>query len=109
MRSLTGWASRELWCPAYRVEHIETATGSGDSSIAGFLAALVRGHGVEDALHLANCAGCHNLSGPDAVSGLRDWDRVVADAASLPLRDVPVSGAPDWTCHSDGRLWECYG
>ncbi len=36
-RDPAAWADRELWCPAFVVEKIASATGSGDCSIAGFL------------------------------------------------------------------------
>ena len=37
------WANRELWFPVYEEEKFVGALGSGDSAIAGFLSAFVRG------------------------------------------------------------------
>ncbi len=39
---LQSWSNRELWAPCFRVKVVGT-TGSGDSTIAGFLGALLRG------------------------------------------------------------------
>jgi sugar/nucleoside kinase (ribokinase family) len=100
------WADREVWCPAFRVEHVASATGSGDSSIAGFLTAMLRGRGLEDCLHLANCAGAHNLAGVDSVSGLKSWDEVEADARRLPLADLPFLRGTEWRYSPEGRVWE---
>ena len=41
---LDNWANRELWFPVYQEEKFVGALGSGDSAIAGFLSAFVRGH-----------------------------------------------------------------
>lgn len=100
------WADREVWCPAFRVARIASAAGSGDSSIAGFLTAFLRGRDLEDCLHLANCAGAHNLAGLDTTSGLRSWDVVEADAQSLGLAEVPFLPGTDWCFHADRRIWE---
>ena len=104
--SVAGWAGRELWCPAYRVSSIASATGSGDSSIAGFLTSLLRGCSLEDCLHYANTAGAHNLSGLDAVSGLKEWKQVVRDAAALSLGELPFLSGTEWRYRPEGRLWE---
>lgn len=101
-----GWAGRELWCPAYRVSEIASAAGSGDSSIAGFLTALLRGKGLEECLHLANCAGAHNLSGLDTVSGLKGWDVVESDSRKLPLGDVPLVAKAGWRLDPVRGVWE---
>ena len=37
------WESRELWSPCFRPERVVGATGAGDCTIAGFIAAILRG------------------------------------------------------------------
>jgi sugar/nucleoside kinase (ribokinase family) len=100
------WSSRELWCPAYQAEKVVSATGSGDASIAGFLAALIRGKSPEECLHLANCAGYHNLSGLDALSGLQSWERMEKDASALKLRRLSFLEQAGWRYRSGERIWE---
>ena len=34
-----GWADREIFAPAYQVDRVVSATGAGDSAVAGLLAA----------------------------------------------------------------------
>lgn len=103
---LSSWASRELWCPAYLVKSIASATGSGDSSIAGFLAALIKGKSPEECLHLANCAGYHNLAGLDALSGLKNWEQVEKDSSTLKLGRLSFLEQTEWQYHTAKRIWE---
>lgn len=70
------WADRELWAPAYRVPKIATATGSGDSSIAGFLAAFLRDYEPERCMRLGCASGHHNLKVLDALSGLPTFEEL---------------------------------
>ena len=64
-RDPAAWADRELWCPAFVVDKIASAAGSGDCSIAGFLTGLLKGHSLEECLRLANAAGAMNLRALD--------------------------------------------
>lgn len=82
------WAERELWAPAFLVPKIASATGSGDSSIAGFLSAYLRGYSLERCLVMANVAGHLNLLELDALSGLRPWEEVAALADSSALTPI---------------------
>lgn len=80
------WADRELWAPAFEVE-VVGATGAGDAAIAGFLAALLRGLGPEDALTAAAAVGACNVEAADALSGVRTWEETWARiAAGWPRR-----------------------
>jgi sugar/nucleoside kinase (ribokinase family) len=99
------WAGQELWCPAYQVDQIASAAGSGDSSIAGFLTALLRGLPLEECLRLANCAGAMNLRAIDTLSGLVPWGELTAAAKTLKPRDNAF--LEDGWCWDPGRqLWE---
>jgi sugar/nucleoside kinase (ribokinase family) len=99
------WADRELWCPAFRVKKILGATGAGDSSIAAFLTALLRGHRIEECLKLANCAGFLNLSAPDPLSGLLPWEELKNSYPSLAVQDnIPLPEGWDW--NESSRTWE---
>jgi sugar/nucleoside kinase (ribokinase family) len=103
------WASREVWCPAFHVGRIASATGSGDSSIAGFLAALLRGESLPRCLRFANAVGAQNLTELDAVSGIKGWEETVAQVndRSLALNDLPLrEGADGWQLDSQAQVWE---
>jgi len=68
------WANRELWQPALSIDVLPNATGSGDSCIAGFLSAYLRGLSLEDCLRYAAAVGAHNVMKPDALSGVKTWE-----------------------------------
>jgi len=104
------WAGRELWCPAFAVDRIVSATGAGDVSIAAFLAALLRGAGPERCLKMANCAGYMNLRAMDATGGLVSWDEMERVLPSLLERGVSaLDGAGGWEWEKEERLWERIG
>jgi sugar/nucleoside kinase (ribokinase family) len=98
------WAERELWAPCFRVEVAGTA-GSGDATIAGFLAALLRDLGPEHAATAAVAVGACNVEAPDTLSGLRSWEetmeRVGRGWARLPL----VLDDPAWWWDAGPGLW----
>jgi sugar/nucleoside kinase (ribokinase family) len=71
------WADRELWFPIFRPERFAGATGAGDTTIAGFLAALLRGLGLLEAGRFANAVGACNVEAPDALGGIRSWDETM--------------------------------
>jgi sugar/nucleoside kinase (ribokinase family) len=50
------------------------AAGCGDSAIAGFLAAFVRGQTIESCLRYANAAGSMNVTVPDGLSWNKGFD-----------------------------------
>lgn len=57
-----------LLVPSYPVEQIVSATGAGDTAIAGFLAALLAGGSILDAAELGCVAGRNAVTTVDAVS-----------------------------------------
>ena len=65
---LENWANRELWFTVYQEEKFVGALGSGDSAIAGFLAAFVWCHTIESCLRYANAAGSMNVTVPDGLT-----------------------------------------
>lgn len=73
---LAPWTDREIWSPCFRVNVVGT-TGSGDATIAGFLAAYLRGKAPEDCVTVACAVGACNVEAADALSGLLTWDQTL--------------------------------
>lgn len=71
------WWAREILAPCFQVE-VAGTTGSGDCTIAGFLAAFLRGESPEAAVEAAVAVGACNVEAPDATSGVRPWSEVRA-------------------------------
>ncbi len=90
----SSWADRELITPCFEVDVVGT-TGSGDATIAGFLAALLRGDSPEAAVTAAVAVGACNVEAADSTSGVRVWsetaDRIESGWARRSL-EVSVEG-----------------
>jgi sugar/nucleoside kinase (ribokinase family) len=69
------WNGREYHAPCFAVDVVGT-TGSGDCTIAGFLAGLLRGLPVEEVMTAAVAVGACCCEAADATSGVRSWDEV---------------------------------
>ncbi|MBT3290406.1 MAG: carbohydrate kinase family protein [Victivallales bacterium] len=98
------WADRELWFPIYKEDRFVGATGAGDTTIAGFLAALMRGTSLEDAGSMANAVGACNVEAPDALGGIRTWAQTMARLDAGWERISPGISDPGWHADADG-LW----
>ncbi len=99
------WADRELWVPAFEPGKFGSATGSGDSSIAGLLSAYLRGLTLEEALKYATCCGLQNVRVLDAVSGIQPWEETTAMLAeNMELIDAHIE-ADGWTWSETAKLW----
>jgi sugar/nucleoside kinase (ribokinase family) len=98
------WANVELWAPCFKVQVVGT-TGAGDATIAGFLAALLRGLAPEEAVTAAVAVGACDVEAADALSGLRSWDetmrRVHSGWERLPL----TLDHPAWDWDVNHHLW----
>jgi sugar/nucleoside kinase (ribokinase family) len=70
---IISWANYENWLPCFQVDVVGT-TGSGDATIAGFLAALLRDVSPAEAMNAALGVGACSVEAADAVGGIRSWD-----------------------------------
>ena len=102
---LDNWAGRELWEPAYCVSGIASAAGSGDSSIAGFLSAYLKGKTIEMALKYACATGAQNLSALDAVSGIKSWEETTLQIEEGREKGQLSIETPGWRYGEKGKVW----
>jgi sugar/nucleoside kinase (ribokinase family) len=87
---LSGWADRELYSPVFRLPRVAGTVGSGDATIAGFLASLVRELGPEESVTTAVAVGACCVEAPDATSGVRPWEETLARVRSGWPRREPA-------------------
>jgi hypothetical protein len=81
-------------------------TGSGDSTIAGFLAALLNGLSPEQSLNVAVAVGACCVERPDATSGVPTW-QALQHRLSQPWPRKPVRFAmPGWNWSEESALWK---
>jgi len=102
---LDNWAGRELWEPPCRVSGIASATGSGDSSIAGFLSAYLKGKTLEMALKYACATGAQHLSALDAVSGIKSWEETTLRIEEGREKGQLSIETPGWRYDEKGKVW----
>ncbi len=98
------WGHRAYWAPVFRVD-VAGTTGAGDATIAGFLAALLRGLSPEEALTMATAVGACNVEAPDSLSGIRSWEATKARMErgwAKRTEDLAIDG---WEWLASKGLW----
>ncbi len=101
---LDGWADRKIWAPVFDVNMVG-GTGSGDSAVAGFLTALLRGMNAEEAVTAATAVGGCNVEAPDSLSGLRSWDETMKRVAGGWRRKTLQLETFGWSFDEKKQLW----
>ena len=97
------WLAAELYAPCFEPDALAGTTGSGDATIAGLLAALLRGADPLAAATAACAVGACSVEGLDPTSAIPLWDEVAARIRSgwrrSPVSDLGVdfSGTRDAT------------
>jgi sugar/nucleoside kinase (ribokinase family) len=81
------WCDREVVSPCFRARRVAGTTGAGDCTIAGFLAALLRGEGPAQAATSATAVGASSVEAPDATSGVPPWPELAARVRAGWARD----------------------
>jgi len=99
------WASKELWAPCFKVT-VAGTTGSGDATIAGFLAALLHDLSIEECLRLAVAVGACNVEEMDALSGIYSWDATLARLAAGWEQHTFELNSPGWQFDPRYGFWQ---
>jgi sugar/nucleoside kinase (ribokinase family) len=101
---LAAWADKEFWSPCFKVEVVGTA-GSGDATIAGFLAALLANLSPEAATLAAVAVGACNVEAADTLSGIRSWAETMQRVEQgWPQQPLTLTAA-GWRFEEQARLW----
>jgi sugar/nucleoside kinase (ribokinase family) len=70
------WADIERFETSYKEDRFASATGAGDTSIAAFLTAALKGYRPEHCVRLAAAAGSSCVTAYDALSGLLPFEEL---------------------------------
>jgi len=107
-RQVTNWVGRELLAPCFQVEVVGT-TGSGDCTIAGFLAGLVNRLSPEEAMTSGVAVGACNVEKADATSGIPSWEQLQQRLRGRwPRRPTAIS-LPGWHWDEMAGIWRAPG
>ena len=101
---ISGFADRQIWAPAYRPQAFRSTTGAGDASIAGFIAAFLRGFPLEICTCSACAVGAQNITETDATSGVRPLDEAIAMVESDAER-IPVTLGEEYSYDEEARVY----
>jgi sugar/nucleoside kinase (ribokinase family) len=105
---VAAWRDREVLAPCFRAARIAGTTGAGDCTIAGLLAALLRGEDPVAVATAATAVGACSVEAPDATSGVPRWADVAARLAAGWPRLEPsaaLTAAGAWQRDPCGTLY----
>ncbi len=94
------WCNREVLAPCFLARELAGTTGAGDSTIAGFLAALLRGTDPVAAATGATAVGACSVEAADATGGIPRWPDIARRLEAAWPR-VPLS-----TALTTGVAWQ---
>jgi sugar/nucleoside kinase (ribokinase family) len=96
------WCAREVFSPCFRPRVVAGTTGSGDSTIAGLLGALLRGASPREAATSATAVGACSVEAMDPTSGIPTWPEVAARLANRwPRLPVDIGLGPEVAVERD--------
>jgi len=98
------WTARELLAPCFEVGVVGT-TGSGDCTVAGFLAGLLHGLPPEEAMAAAVAVGACSVEAADATSGVPTWERVQKRIRSGWPRRATKLCLSAWQWDEQASIW----
>lgn len=101
---LDNWADRELHEESFHVPDIASATGSGDSSIAGFIAAFLKGKSIEESIRVACALGGQNVQAYDAISGIKSWEETLSMIPCWKKNRLTTRGTY-WSIDYEKNVW----
>lgn len=103
---LETWADKELFEETFKVQHFKSALAGGDTTIAGFLAAMLTGMDIFESAKIACKTGALCCEQYDAISGLLPLDEIIEKTNTEPEKNR-LSGAPDsFQYNEDKKVWE---
>ena len=98
------WANRELHEESFHMPNVAAATGSGDSSIAGFLAAYLNGKCIEESIRIACAVGGQNVQVFDALSGIKTWEETLDMIPRWQKNRLSIDGSY-WRFEGSKNVW----
>lgn len=70
------WARKEGFEHSFQPEKVISGTGAGDTTIAAFLTAMLKGYSFERCIRLASATGASCVESYDALGGIRTFEEL---------------------------------
>lgn len=102
---LYNWSARELLEEIYHVDRVISANGSGDTSIAGFLASFLMGKTIEESIKTACAVGAQCVQTLDALSGIKSMEETSALIRTGWRKAGTPLNSPYWKYNSTQNVW----
>ena len=102
---IDNWTKRELFEESFHVPRVAAATGSGDSSIAGFLTAYLNGKRIEETIKIACAVGGQNVQTYDALSGIKTWQETLDMIPDWKKNKEKIDGGY-WSYDTEKIVWK---
>ncbi|MCR4718341.1 MAG: carbohydrate kinase family protein [Firmicutes bacterium] len=102
---IENWTKRELFEESFHVPKVAAATGSGDSSIAGFLTAFLNGKSIEETIKIACAVGGQNVQTYDALSGIKTWQETLDMLPKWDKNKENINGGY-WNYDAEKIVWK---
>jgi len=99
------WNYRQLLSPCFATE-VKGTTGTGDTTIAGFLAQLLNGEEPEKVITLATAVGACCVEAVDATGGIRPLPEVVKRITSGWKRLLLSIPTNNWKYDYQYKIWK---
>ena len=87
---VANWMARRMISPCFEIK-VSGTTGAGDSTIAGFLAGLVKGMPIEFTMNAACGTGACNCENPLSAGMVPHWDALVKRVPGWKRQKVSAS------------------
>jgi sugar/nucleoside kinase (ribokinase family) len=104
-KEIETWTNQELMSTCFKVKVVGT-TGAGDSTIAGFLAALIKKLAVTDVINSAVAVGACNVEALDAVEGIPGWESVQSRISTGWEKHRLKMNLDDWVHLEEKKVWK---
>lgn len=98
------WIDREMLVPCFEVD-VRGTTGAGDTTIAGFLAAVARDQSPAEAMTSAVAVGATSVAGSDSVGAIPGWDQIQEMCRDASRPRLPTIDPPGGHWSKDGHVW----
>lgn len=97
------WVGRELYAPCFQA-HLIGTTGSGDCTIAGFLAEFLEHSAPEDVLTFATATGACSVEAADATGAVRSRKDTLRRIESGWAKHPSITALSHWHFDADGLV-----